>query len=99
MDRTKVCMASNDNQDSYRLCATWLPLSEADCDSIFQVKCAAFHRNSSILVVGFSTGLFSLYELPDFNNIHSMKFAPYSLNFSNETILVMELVKLFSLVK
>lgn len=37
------------------------------------VNCAAFHTNSNLLVVGFSNGLFALYELPDFNQIHTLR--------------------------
>lgn len=32
-----------------------------------RVKCAAFHTKSNMLVVGFTTGEFRLYEMPDFN--------------------------------
>ncbi len=39
-----------------------------------RVKSAAFHRESSLLVVGFSTGVFSLYEMPDCNQIHSLRW-------------------------
>lgn len=39
-----------------------------------KVNCAAFHAKSSLLVVGFSNGLFTLYELPDFNQIHMLRY-------------------------
>lgn len=32
-----------------------------------RVRCAAFHAKSNMLVVGFTTGEFRLYELPEFN--------------------------------
>jgi len=38
------------------------------------VNCAAFHAGSNLLVVGFSNGLFALYELPDFNQIHTLRY-------------------------
>lgn len=38
------------------------------------VKCAAFHGPSNLLVVGFSNGLFGLYELPEFNTIHLLRY-------------------------
>lgn len=39
-----------------------------------KVNCAAFHATSGILVVGFSNGLFGLYDLPDFNTIHLLRY-------------------------
>ncbi|KZT23719.1 WD40 repeat-like protein [Neolentinus lepideus HHB14362 ss-1] len=44
-----------------------------------KVVCSTFHVASSLLVVGFSTGVFGLWELPDFTNIHT-------LSISNEKI-------------
>ena len=38
-----------------------------------KVRCAAFHAESNLLVAGFSNGLFGLYELPDFNMIHTLR--------------------------
>ena len=38
-----------------------------------KVKCAAYHAESDLLVAGFSNGLFGLYELPDFNMIHTLR--------------------------
>lgn len=38
------------------------------------VNCAAFHGPSNLLVVGFSNGLFGLYELPEFNTIHILRY-------------------------
>lgn len=38
-----------------------------------KVKCATFHPGSNLLVVGFSSGVFGLYELPDFNTIHTLR--------------------------
>lgn len=37
------------------------------------VNCAAFHPESNLLVVGFSNGIFTLYELPEFNMIHHLR--------------------------
>ena len=39
-----------------------------------KAKCAAFHAESNILVAGFSNGLFGLYELPEFNMIHTLRY-------------------------
>ena len=38
-----------------------------------KVNCATYHALSDLLVVGFSNGLFGLYEMPDFNMIHTLR--------------------------
>jgi len=38
-----------------------------------KVRCAAYHAQSDLLVVGFSSGIFGLYEMPDFNMIHTLR--------------------------
>lgn len=40
-----------------------------------KLKCASFHPASNLLTVCFNNGLFSLYELPDFTNIHTLSMA------------------------
>ncbi|KAF4584923.1 hypothetical protein EYR40_001749 [Pleurotus pulmonarius] len=40
-----------------------------------KVVCATFHPASSLLVVGFSTGIFGLWEMPDFSNIHTLSIS------------------------
>lgn len=40
-----------------------------------KVNCTAFHASSNLLVVGFSNGLFGLYDLPEFNMIHMLRYA------------------------
>lgn len=37
-----------------------------------KVLCATFHAAASLLVVGFGNGTFGIYELPSFNNIHTL---------------------------
>jgi len=37
-----------------------------------KVDCCTFHPKSKLLVVGFGNGTFGLYEMPDFNNIHTL---------------------------
>lgn len=44
-----------------------------------KVVCSTFHKLSNLLVVGFSTGIFGLWEMPGFTNIHT-------LSVSNEKI-------------
>ncbi|KAM0435147.1 hypothetical protein ACHAPT_003237 [Fusarium lateritium] len=45
------------------------------------VRCAAFHAETNLLVAGFSNGLFGLYEMPDFNNIHKLSISQNDIDF------------------
>ncbi|KAI0834156.1 periodic tryptophan protein 2 [Hypoxylon sp. FL0890] len=45
------------------------------------VRCAAFHPESNLLVAGFSNGLFGLYEMPDFNMIHTLSISQNEIDF------------------
>jgi periodic tryptophan protein 2 len=38
-----------------------------------KVVSAAFHASSNLLVVGFNSGIFGIWELPDFTNIHTLR--------------------------
>lgn len=38
-----------------------------------KIKCASYHASTKLLTVGFSNGMFSLHELPDFNLIHTLR--------------------------
>lgn len=40
-----------------------------------KLKCAAFNPSTDLLTVCFDSGLFSIYELPSFSNIHSLSMA------------------------
>lgn len=44
------------------------------------VTSAEFHYGKKILVIGFSSGLFQLYEMPDFIQIHSLSISQYKIN-------------------
>ncbi|KAI6249154.1 Periodic tryptophan protein 2 [Erysiphe necator] len=46
-----------------------------------KVKCSAFHSSSNLLVAGFSNGVFGLYEMPDFNKIHSLSISQNDIDF------------------
>lgn len=46
-----------------------------------KVRCAAYHPESNLLVAGFSNGLFGLYELPDFNMIHTLSISQNDIDF------------------
>ncbi|KAL1997207.1 hypothetical protein VTN49DRAFT_7354 [Thermomyces lanuginosus] len=45
-----------------------------------KLNCAAFHAKSNLLVVGFSNGIFGLYELPDFNMIHMLSISQSNID-------------------
>jgi periodic tryptophan protein 2 len=54
-----------------------------------KVVCSTFHSSSNLLVVGFSTGVFGLWEMPAFSNIHTLsisqeKIASVAINPSGE---------------
>jgi len=39
------------------------------------VRCASYHPESNLLVAGFSNGVFGLYEMPDFNQVHTLSIS------------------------
>jgi periodic tryptophan protein 2 len=45
------------------------------------VRCASFHPESNLLVAGFSNGIFGLYEMPDFNPIHTLSISQNDIDF------------------
>ncbi|KAE8150192.1 WD40-repeat-containing domain protein, partial [Aspergillus avenaceus] len=49
-----------------------------------KVNCAAFHAATNLLIVGFSNGLFGLYDLPEFNMIHLLSVS--QSNIDNVTV-------------
>lgn len=40
-----------------------------------KVFCSTFHRRSNLLIVGFSTGIFGLWEMPAFTNVHTLSIS------------------------
>ncbi|KAI5308316.1 hypothetical protein KEM55_006025, partial [Ascosphaera atra] len=45
-----------------------------------KVNCAAYHAINNLLVVGFSNGIFALYELPEFNQIHMLSISQSNID-------------------
>ncbi|KIK70124.1 hypothetical protein GYMLUDRAFT_187734 [Collybiopsis luxurians FD-317 M1] len=45
-----------------------------------KVITTAFHAPSSLLVVGFSTGIFGLWEMPAFTNLHTLSISQESIS-------------------
>uniref|UniRef100_A0A672UA33 PWP2 small subunit processome component n=1 Tax=Strigops habroptila TaxID=2489341 RepID=A0A672UA33_STRHB len=55
------------------------------------LTCAAYHKETHLLVTGFASGIFHLHELPDFNLIHSLsisdqRIASVSINCTGDWI-------------
>ncbi|MCJ1417693.1 hypothetical protein MMC32_004038 [Xylographa parallela] len=46
-----------------------------------KVNCANYHASSNLIVAGFSNGIFGLYELPDFNMIHTLSISQSDIDF------------------
>jgi periodic tryptophan protein 2 len=46
-----------------------------------KVNCVAYHAESNLLVAGFSNGVFGLYEMPDFNMIHTLSISQNDIDF------------------
>src|SRR5258707_3148545 len=40
-----------------------------------KVVCCAYHERTCMLVVGFSSGVFGLWEMPSFTNIHTLSIS------------------------
>lgn len=40
-----------------------------------RLSAAAYHRDNRMLIVGFNNGSFYLYEMPDVNMIHSLRYS------------------------
>lgn len=56
-----------------------------------RVVCTTFHRPTSLLVIGFSTGVFGLWEMPHFTNVYTLsisqeKISSVAINLTGEWI-------------
>lgn len=54
-----------------------------------KLRTASFHPASGLLVTGFSNGTFSLHELPEFNQVHSLRWVSQAAN--GELVILMSL--------
>ena len=45
-----------------------------------RIQCAAYHRKGNLLVVGFSSGIFGLYETPGVTLIHTLSISQKRIN-------------------
>jgi periodic tryptophan protein 2 len=46
-----------------------------------KVRCATFHPSTNLLVVGFSSGVFGMYELPDFTMLQMLNISQNDIDF------------------
>ncbi|KAI1000850.1 Periodic tryptophan protein 2 [Podosphaera aphanis] len=46
-----------------------------------KVKSSAYHPESNLLIAGFSNGVFELYEMPEFNKIHSLSISQNNIDY------------------
>ncbi len=67
----------DESKMSWRITQKHFFFSEAN------VKCAAFHPENNLLVVGFTNGEFRLYELPGFNMIQQLSMGQNEVNTVN----------------
>jgi len=44
-----------------------------------KLTCAAYHKETHILITGFSNGSFFVHELPEVNHIHSLRYRSLQL--------------------
>jgi periodic tryptophan protein 2 len=49
--------------------------------NLANLTCAAFHSQSNLLVAGFSNGLFTIHELPDFTEIQTLSISQSNIDF------------------
>ncbi|KAF3479545.1 periodic tryptophan protein 2 [Arthroderma uncinatum] len=45
-----------------------------------KINCAAFHAKANILVVGFANGIFGLYEMPSFSQLHLLSVSQSNID-------------------
>ena len=46
-----------------------------------KVNCVAYHAETNLLVAGFSNGVFGLYEMPEFNMIHTLSISQNNIDY------------------
>lgn len=88
--RSQGQIASASSDDLYIPMTRW-GVSERHYFNLPNTKviCTTFHTASNLLVVGFSTGVFGIWEMPSFTNIHTLsisqeKISSLAINASGE---------------
>lgn len=69
------------NPTSYDEIKVWALLQRHLFRDHGRVVSTQYHRASKLMVLGFDTGIFGLFEMPEFNMIHSLRFALYPSDF------------------
>ena len=57
-------------------------------DSSAELTTTAFHKSSHLLIAGFSTGLFTLHEVPDFILIHTLRYVMIRIYIMSDNLFV-----------
>lgn len=77
LKRTRMDIEASNRKRKYR--RWWV--TQREYFNQGKVQCATFHLQNNLLVVGFNSGIFGLYELPDFNNIHTLSISQNKIDF------------------
>lgn len=65
-----------DKKEDSQLAKKWMIVSRHYFNQpSAKVVCSAYHAASKLLVVGFSSGIFGIWEMPEFNNIHTLSIS------------------------
>ncbi|GBB93196.1 hypothetical protein RclHR1_02130009 [Rhizophagus clarus] len=65
-----------DKKEDSQLAKKWVIASRHYFNqSSTKVVCSAYHAASNLLVIGFSSGIFGIWEMPEFNNIHTLSIS------------------------
>ncbi|CAG8579166.1 16574_t:CDS:2 [Rhizophagus irregularis] len=65
-----------DKKEDVQLAKKWVIVSRHYFNqSSAKVVCSAYHAASKLLVIGFSSGIFGIWEMPEFNNIHTLSIS------------------------
>ena len=77
VDTPLDCFCPNRILSSISFCMFLTTLDFRPSLSLPQVTCAALHKSPTfyLLVVGFASGVFGLYELPDANALHTLSIS------------------------
>ncbi|KAK9456387.1 WD40-repeat-containing domain protein [Dipodascopsis uninucleata] len=78
-DEDEVDSMAVDDGDESRM--RWLTTQRHYFNQDSKVRSSAFHPDTSLLVIGFDSGVFGIYELPDFNMIHTLSISQHEIDY------------------
>ena len=65
---------NNDVKEKQTATKRWVTASKHFFNTAsIRVVCVEYHVEARLLVVGFASGIFGIWEMPDFNNIHTLR--------------------------